>query len=70
MRDICCIFPKTEIRWSPGYPGKAKLMMNKTILDILGGGKSVGVTVLESGQLFPTCTTAAVVSFHHEAKYT
>ncbi|HOV34353.1 MAG TPA: vitamin B12 dependent-methionine synthase activation domain-containing protein, partial [Candidatus Hydrogenedens sp.] len=70
MRDLLHIPQGQGIRWSPCYPGMANLMMNKTILDILSGGKSVGVTVLESGQLFPTCTTAAVVSFHHEAKYT
>jgi cobalamin-dependent methionine synthase I len=44
--------------------------MNKVILDCLGGGEKIGVTILPSGQFKPTSTTGAVVSFHPEAKYT
>jgi len=57
-------------RWSPGYPGMTNIIMNETILKILGGGNPIGVSILESGQYSPTCTTSAVISFHPEAKYT
>mgnify|MGYP000856963842 FL=1 len=70
MRDLLHIPHGQGRRWSPGYPGMTNLMMNNVLLDILGGGESIGVTVLESGQFFPTCTTGAVVSFHPEARYT
>ncbi len=64
-------FPsKQGCRWSPGYPGMTNIEMNKVILHCLGGGEPIGVTVLPSGQFKPTSTTAAVVSFHPEAKYT
>jgi len=70
LQDLLHIPHEQGRRWSPGYPGMTNIMMNKTILEILGGGDSIGVSLLNSGQFHPTCTTAAVISFHPEAKYT
>jgi len=70
LQDLLHIPHEQGRRWSPGYPGMTNIMMNETILKILGGGDSIGVSLLNSGQFHPTCTTAAVISFHPEAKYT
>ncbi|MGC8737707.1 MAG: homocysteine S-methyltransferase family protein [Candidatus Hydrogenedens sp.] len=70
LQDLLHIPHEHGRRWSPGYPGMTNIMMNETILNILGGGDPIGVSLLESGQFHPTCTTAAVISFHPEAKYT
>ncbi len=69
MCELLGLPNKQGCRWSPGYPGMTDLRMNKVILDCLGGGEPIGVTVLPSGQFKPTSTTGAVVSFHPEAKY-
>lgn len=70
LRDLLHIPHEHGRRWSPGYPGMTNIMMNENILNILGGGNPIGVSLLESGQFHPTCTTAAVISFHPDAKYT
>lgn len=70
LRDLLYIPHEHGRRWSPGYPGMTNIMMNETILNILGGGHPIGVSSLESGQFHPTCTTAAVISFHPDARYT
>ncbi|MCA1902035.1 MAG: homocysteine S-methyltransferase family protein [Candidatus Hydrogenedens sp.] len=70
LRDLLHIPQDQGRRWSPGYPGITNIQMNKEILIILGGGNPIGVNVLDSGQFIPTSTTAAIISFHPEAKYT
>jgi 5-methyltetrahydrofolate--homocysteine methyltransferase len=56
-------------RWSPGYPGMRDTAMNKIILDMLDATKQIGVTITEAGEFSPTGTTAAVVSYHPDARY-
>lgn len=70
LQDLLHVPHEHGRRWSPGYPGMTNIMMNETILNILGGGESIGVSLLESGQFHPTCTTSAVISFHPDARYT
>ena len=43
---------------------------NRTILDLLDATQQIGVRITEAGEFIPTGTTAAVVSFHPEARYT
>jgi len=57
-------------RWSPGYPGMPNLQLNQVLLDVLGATESIGVTVTEAGEYYPTGTTGAAVSFHPKATYT
>lgn len=57
-------------RWSPGYPGMPNLLLNKVLVDVLGATESIGVTVTEAGEFYPTGTTGAAVSFHPKASYT
>ena len=57
-------------RWSPGYPGMRDIMYNKTICDVFRANDSIAVAVTDAGELRPTSTTAAVVSFHPQARYT
>lgn len=60
---------KTGARWSPGYPGMANIMNNKTIFDLLEAQRLVGVRITDAGEFIPTGTTGAVVSFHPDARY-
>jgi 5-methyltetrahydrofolate--homocysteine methyltransferase len=62
--------PKHGIRWSPGYPAMADTQYNKTLLDTLEVGSRLGVAITEAGEFIPTGTTAAVVCFHPDARYT
>ncbi len=70
LRELLQIPQEHGRRWSPGYPGMTHIMMNKTILDLLGSGEPIGVSILDSGQFHPTSTTGAVISFHPDARYT
>ncbi|MCX8063896.1 MAG: homocysteine S-methyltransferase family protein [Candidatus Hydrogenedentes bacterium] len=69
LREILNLPKGQGCRWSPGYPGIINIEMNKVILECLGSGDLIGVTVLPSGQFKPTATTGAVVSFHPDARY-
>ena len=62
--------PKVGQRWSPGYPGMRNAELNQVILEILGGTNLLGVVCTEAGEFSPTGTTAAIVSYHPEARYT
>jgi 5-methyltetrahydrofolate--homocysteine methyltransferase len=61
---------KHGIRWSPGYPAMADTKYNRTILDTLHATELIGVRITEAGEFSPTGTTAAVVCFHPDARYT
>ena len=56
-------------RWSPGYPAITNTANNETLLRLLDGEKGVGVAVTDAGEFYPTGTTAAIVSFHPDARY-
>lgn len=57
-------------RWSPGYPAMPDTSHNHTILDLLGATEQIGVHITDAGEFSPTGTTAAVVCFHPDARYT
>ncbi len=57
-------------RWSPGYPGMANPENNKVLFDLLQAGDELGVQLTDACEFYPTGTTAAVVSFHPEARFT
>ncbi|MBX7255907.1 MAG: homocysteine S-methyltransferase family protein [Candidatus Hydrogenedentes bacterium] len=61
---------KHGIRWSPGYPAMADTKYNRTILETLHAQELIGVRITEAGEFSPTGTTAAVVCFHPDARYT
>lgn len=61
---------KQGTRWSPGYPAMADPAYNHTIHELLHAGDLIGVRITEAGEFSPTGTTAAVVSFHPDARYT
>ena len=58
------------IRWSPGYPAIPDTQYNKTILQLLNAAGQIGVTITDAGEFSPTGSTAAVVCFHPDARYT
>ncbi len=62
--------PHHGIRWSPGYPAMTHTANNRTILDILDAERLLGVRITDAGEFSPTGATAAVVSFHPQARYT
>ena len=70
MREWLGVDPAAGTRWSPGYPGMRDTAMNKVILEALDATALAGIAVTEAGEFSPTGTTAAVVSFHPDAKYT
>jgi 5-methyltetrahydrofolate--homocysteine methyltransferase len=61
---------KQGVRWSPGYPAMTETKYNQTILDLLHATELIGVNITEAGEFSPTGTTAAVVCFHPDARYT
>ena len=70
LRERMNALPDQGIRWSPGYPAMADSKYNKTILDLLDATRHLGVCITEAGEFSPTGTTAAVVCFHPDARYT
>ncbi len=56
-------------RWSPGYPAITKIAQNIDIHRLLGAQQRIGARVTETGEFFPTGCTAAIVSFHPDARY-
>lgn len=69
-RDLAGFPADCGQRWSPGYPGMASILQNTTIHKTLNADKLLGVHVTDAGEFRPTGTTAAVVSFHPDARYT
>jgi 5-methyltetrahydrofolate--homocysteine methyltransferase len=61
---------KLGIRWSPGYPAMPNTENNAKIHALLGAQERIGVRITEAGEFSPTGTTAAVVCFHPDARYT
>jgi 5-methyltetrahydrofolate--homocysteine methyltransferase len=70
LREHMGVDPKQGIRWSPGYPAISDTAYNQTILDLLHASDLIGVRITEAGEFAPTGTTAALVSFHPDARYT
>jgi len=60
---------KQGTRWSPGYPAITKIAQNIEIHRLLDAQKRIGARVTEAGEFFPTGCTAAIVSFHPDARY-
>ena len=56
-------------RWSPGYPAITDTRQNAAILRLLEGERRLGARVTEAGEFYPTGCTAALVSFHPDARY-
>jgi 5-methyltetrahydrofolate--homocysteine methyltransferase len=56
-------------RWSPGYPAMKNITNNRTIYQLLNAGERLPVQLTEAAEFYPTGTTAAVVSFHPDARY-
>jgi 5-methyltetrahydrofolate--homocysteine methyltransferase len=56
-------------RWSPGYPAITNVGHNKDILRLLKADEAIGVHITEAGEFHPTGCTAALVSFHPDARY-
>jgi len=61
---------KIGTRWSPGYPAITSMENNKRIHALLDAKNRIGVSITEAGEFFPTGCTAALVSFHPDARYT
>ncbi|HOF40418.1 MAG TPA: vitamin B12 dependent-methionine synthase activation domain-containing protein, partial [Candidatus Hydrogenedentes bacterium] len=70
LRDRMGAAPGQGIRWSPGYPAMAETRYNRVILDLLNATARVGVRITDAGEFAPTGSTAAVVCFHPDARYT
>lgn len=61
---------KTGARWSPGYPAITDTSYNETILSLLHASDLIGINITDAGEFSPTGTTAALVCFHSDARYT
>jgi 5-methyltetrahydrofolate--homocysteine methyltransferase len=61
---------KRGTRWSPGYAAMPDTDNNRIIQELLDAQNAIGVTVTDAGEFAPTGTTAAVVCFHPDARYT
>lgn len=70
QRRLLGLDPKCGQRWSPGYPGMRNIRHNETIHRLLNAGDLLGVRLTDASEFSPTGTTAAVVSYHPEARYT
>ncbi len=70
LRDRMGVTPGQGIRWSPGYPAMTETRYNRVILDLLSATAQVGVRITDAGEFAPTGSTAAVVCFHPDARYT
>lgn len=70
LRERFHFEPAHGARWSPGYPAMADTRHNRTILELLGAAEHIGVRITDAGEFSPTGTTAAVVCFHPDARYT
>jgi len=57
------------IRWSPGYPAITNTDHNRDILNITNATENLGVVNTEAGEFSPTGSTAAIVCFHPDARY-
>ena len=69
LRRRLSVDAKNGTRWSPGYPGMADMVNNQRIYDLLDAGGKLGIQITEAGEFHPTGCTAAVISFHPEARY-
>ena len=69
LRERLAVNPKFGTRWSPGYPGMVNMVNNEKIHTLLEAGPRLGVQLTEAYEFFPTGCTAAVISFHPDARY-
>jgi len=70
MLEFLNLPPRTGIRWSPGYPAITDTVHNRYIFELLHADTLLGVQITEAGEFSPTGTTAAIVCFHPDARYT
>ena len=70
LRETLGFDSKHGTRWSPGYPAITDTEYNKVLLSELHGDSELGVRITEAGEFQPTGTTAAIVCFHPDARYT
>ncbi len=70
MRKLLGLSDSQGTRWSPGYPAISNTDFNRPILDQLEGNKHIGVNLTDAGEFSPTGSTAAIVSFHPDARFT
>ncbi len=69
QRELLGVPPDAGQRWSPGYPGMRNILNNRVIMELLDAANQIGVAITDAAEFSPTGTTAAVVSFHPDAKY-
>jgi 5-methyltetrahydrofolate--homocysteine methyltransferase len=69
LRKRLSVDKRDGTRWSPGYPGMQNMDNNRLIHELLGARKILGVKITEAGEFHPTGCTAAVISFHPDARY-
>lgn len=70
LRDRLGFVAKHGTRWSPGYPAMPDTDNNRIIQELLDAETGIGVSVTDAGEFSPTGTTAAVVCFHADARFT
>jgi 5-methyltetrahydrofolate--homocysteine methyltransferase len=70
LRERIGFDKKRGTRWSPGYAAMPDTDNNRIIQELLDAKSAIGVTVTDAGEFAPTGTTAAVVCFHPDARYT
>jgi 5-methyltetrahydrofolate--homocysteine methyltransferase len=56
-------------RYSPGYPGLRDILVNALLAKLLDAKTSLGISLTDAGEFYPTGTTGAVVCFHKAARY-
>jgi 5-methyltetrahydrofolate--homocysteine methyltransferase len=69
LRGLVGVPAKVGVRYSPGYPGLKEIHVNRTIFELLGASKHLGISLTAAAEFSPTGTTAAVVCFHPQAGY-
>jgi len=70
LRERLGFNEKHGTRWSPGYSAMPDTDNNRIIQELLDAEAGIGVSVTGAGEFSPTGTTAAVVCFHADARYT
>ncbi|MEX2016315.1 MAG: vitamin B12 dependent-methionine synthase activation domain-containing protein, partial [Candidatus Hydrogenedentales bacterium] len=69
LRELLGFDAKRGTRWSPGYPAITNTDNNRRIHELLEARKRIGVQITDAGEFSPTGTTAALVTFHPDARY-
>jgi 5-methyltetrahydrofolate--homocysteine methyltransferase len=69
LREKLKLEKSVGTRWSPGYPAITNTDNNRHIFEILDAEALIGASITEAGEFYPTGCTAAIVSFHPDARY-